>query len=103
MAELDTNQQPFFCHPRLHDDSYSKNVLKILKEIGQEKRCGQGGRQGRRKPCSISQKVGGNEKFMFINSGRGWIGKEEEKHSPKWKTCKARSAILAAFSDQTVA
>lgn len=58
------------------------------------------GRSMRRKGCSVCRKVGDNEIFKFRNSDEGWIGREEEDHSPKWKTSKARSAILAAFSDQ---
>ena len=42
----------------------------------------------------------GNEKFKFRKSGGGEMEEETEEHSPKWKTSKARSAMLAAFSDQ---
>lgn len=53
-----------------------------------------------KKGWGLRSKVDGHEKFKFRKSDEGKMEGEKEEHSPKWKTSKARSAMLAAFSDQ---
>jgi len=54
----------------------------------------------RRRGQSISSKVDGYEKFSFSETVTGKMDGEERKYFPEWRTSKARSAPLTAFSGQ---